>query len=249
MRLGQLTRQLEVEAKTIIKFLAKEGIEIENHPNTKLAEKDTELVLEKFKKEVIPEEEPEVQPIPVSEEVVEEEIESPVIEEEIISETISTPEEETTILEEETKLEVNEEKEAETTSTEDVKVEEPIKATTDVVPEMNSEEGIPEVKVLDEDTVNELVEQGEIQSDIEAEAAKTEEAGIIKAKLTKLEGLNVVGKIELPSDPRREKKEAARKEQELLIDEQKRRLKKLKKYLSRKRKKLDKKLRKKLKEN
>ena len=232
MRLGQLTRQLEVEAKTIIKFLAEEGIELENHPNTKLAEKDTELVLEKFKKEVIPEEEPEVHPIPIPEEVVEKEIETTTATEEITPEITQQekPEDtpspiseeivETPIIEEKIESEINEIQEVEEISTEEKQTEEPIKTPTETISETTTtEEEIPEVKVLDEDTVNELMEQGEIQSDIEAEAAKTEEAGIIKAKLTKLEGLNVVGKIELPSDPRREKKEAARKEQEQISAE------------------------------
>lgn len=74
-------------------------------------------------------------------------------------------------------------------------------------------------KTLTPDEVHDLVEKGEIQSAIEAEAAQLTENGKISAKLKKLEGLHVVGKIELPHDPRREKKEAQRKEKEQHLKE------------------------------
>lgn len=51
MRLGQLSRQLKIETKDIVKFLGKEKIEVEDNPNTKLDESQINLVEAHFQVE------------------------------------------------------------------------------------------------------------------------------------------------------------------------------------------------------
>lgn len=48
MRLSQLARQLEIDAEKIVKHFAKEGIEVENSPNTKLTEDQIAIATKKF---------------------------------------------------------------------------------------------------------------------------------------------------------------------------------------------------------
>lgn len=48
MRLGQLSRQLNLDTKDIVNFLAENNIEIKDHPNVKLDETAEQMVMEKF---------------------------------------------------------------------------------------------------------------------------------------------------------------------------------------------------------
>jgi hypothetical protein len=48
MRLGQLSRQLNLDTKDIVNFLAENNIEIKDHPNVKLDENAEQMVMEKF---------------------------------------------------------------------------------------------------------------------------------------------------------------------------------------------------------
>jgi len=194
MRLGQLTRQLEVETSQIIKFLSGKGIEIEDHPNTKIADDVLETLYEAFKS-----------PISITEivsDVVKEiEIVEPLIvaSSELVAEEIIA--EKTEVIEkiEEVTIDVPQEK---------INIEvEPIAEQLQMV-EAESIISLPQ------EEIQKLVESGEIQSEIEAEALGLDGNGIIKAKFQKLEGLSVKGKIELPIDSKREKKEQVRKEKE-----------------------------------
>ena len=55
MRLGQLARKLKVEPSTIVKFLAKNNIIIENAPNVKIEDDNLALTLTQFEvKEATP---------------------------------------------------------------------------------------------------------------------------------------------------------------------------------------------------
>ncbi|WP_421895354.1 hypothetical protein [Marinoscillum sp.] len=48
MRLGQLSRQLNLDTTDIVNFLAENNIEVKDHPNVKLDENAEQMVLEKF---------------------------------------------------------------------------------------------------------------------------------------------------------------------------------------------------------
>lgn len=199
MRLGQLTRQLNIDATQVVNFLKIDGIDIENHPNTKLGDEDVKKLFDKFKVEetekIIAEVTDVIDPIIVdsSESIIEE-----VIEQVSLTETDSEAVDEITI-EDTTEIEVPSKSE---TTDESLK--------TELSSSIILDEEV-EIITLPKEEVDKLIEAGEIVSDIEAEAATLSESETIKAKFTTLEGLNVKGKIDLPHDARRERKEAARK--------------------------------------
>jgi hypothetical protein len=197
MRLGQLIRHLDIESAQAVKFLAKQGIVIQDHPNTKLEEDQVEKLLANFKTSPVQNKENRADEIvfgpkdevSVADNEFDEFVETA---EEIVaqggigSDTVIEIEESITIAE----------------------------ITKSEVSEVSKEDFAEKVITLSQEEVEKLVTSGEILSEIEAEAASLGEEGLIKAKTVKLEGLSVKGKIELPHDPRREKKELARKAQE-----------------------------------
>jgi translation initiation factor IF-2 len=209
MRLGQLTRQLEVETSEVLKFLSKQGISVDDHPNTKLEDETIVLLLAQFEKPKLEIKSALESPIVIEQSIIStpqvvvmvEPIEAAVLQTEGIQESIN--------LEVENKQVIKQELSP---------IEEPIvKITTPVLAQnINVNSLDEEIKVisLSPEEVAKLVAAGEIESEIEAQALTLDGQGTIKAKLTKLEGLQVVGKIELPKDPRREKKEQERKAKE-----------------------------------
>ena len=226
MRLGQLTRQLDIETTKVVKFLATKGIEIEDHPNSKLSDEALELANEKFKPTPI---EIAVPKIETKIEVIEEEIAlsatTQITEEVTIKDEaqIEKPDEiqeiaPTGIRDQDTTEETTTQEAVSVETIEETKVLEFEKPTNTIFREEEPtssptlEEG-EKIITLAKEEVAKLIEAGEIVSEIEAEAATLDESGIIKAKLHKLEGLQVKGKIELPNDPRRAKKEEQRKAQ------------------------------------
>ena len=201
MRLGQLTRQLEIEAIQVINFFALEGMVVENHPNTKLSPEQVDRLITRFstkdieqnkKEEILVKKTPTETNIEVSITQTPKEQKEPITES--ISQQIRTAKTQSL---KETKQSLAQENE--------------VKAT--------AHEEQPEIITLPKEEVAKLLETGEIVSAIEAEAATLTEDQTIKAKFTTLEGLNVKGKIDLPRDPKREKKEAARKIQEEVLKE------------------------------
>ena len=228
MRLGQLTRKLDIETATAVKFLAKNGIELEDHPNTKLDENAMELLEAEFTKTTEPKiDESTNASVGKSFSIDPNEVELPIPESTPQSALIwqdpinEDPEEginSTTTPLKEAYQSIKEE----ILGVSKVISEEPIDIGQEMEVSPNQagnsaeklEAEIEKIITLPKEEVDKLVETGEIQSDIEAEAATLDEFGVIKAKTKKLEGLSVKGKIELPHDPRREKKELARKAQE-----------------------------------
>lgn len=225
MRLGQLTRKLDIETAVAVKFLAKKGFEIEDHPNTKLDEDAIDLLEAEFA--TVVETTNTNASIGKSFAIDPSEVELPLPE--------STPQsamlwqepidEDPEFSVDSSVMPLNEEQESimgEIQSVSQVISDEPIDIGQEMEVSPNQaansaeklEVEIEKIITLPKEEVQKLVESGEIQSEIEAEAATLDENGVIKAKTVKLEGLSVKGKIELPFDPRRAKKELARKEQE-----------------------------------
>lgn len=169
MRLGQLARRLEINAKEIVAYLESEhNVEITNHPNSKLPDEVLDAVLENFK------------PSPIEE--MNQALAIEKIEEDQVPEVLIV------------------------TPTEEEVIEE-------VTPAMNEVEVALE-KLETEPITNSTVEDN-------ADIAETEEEiiplnivdGIIKAPKIDLDGIKVVGKIDLP-EPKKiiEAKEEEEKE-------------------------------------
>lgn len=197
MRLGQLTRQLNIEANVAVKFLVANGFDIENHPNTKLEDDMIEKLFERFE--------------PVVKVETEMEGMAEIVKTEVVDFPVEVVEEDSTIdvLEEVTEVAIEDASEV-AANDNDVEVNDD---STDIEKDF-------EIVTLTKEEVEKLVEAGEIVSEIEAEAATLDEEGVIKAKFTTLEGLSVKGKIELPHDPRRAKKEEQQKIKEEFLKEQ-----------------------------
>ena len=139
MRLGQLSRQLEVSSDQIVRLLAKQFREVNNHPNIKLTEEELEFVVDHFR--------------PVVDETVE----------------VSEPHEELPVV---------------VTPEADTPTPEAPESTPEFVEELK-----PQVITLEEEFNSQ-------KEDLES----------FKAEKPNLEGLKVVGKIELPEPVVKEKK-------------------------------------------
>ena len=138
MRLGQLSRQLEISSEQIVKLISENFREVNNHPNIKISEEELAFLNERFA------------PEPVEPEAAAEEIEAIIVEE----------------------------------------VKEPVKEVeTSEVPEF-IEELRPQVISLEDEF-----------------HAQTEDLESYKAEKPHLEGLRVVGKIDLPEPIVKEKEE------------------------------------------
>lgn len=200
MRLGQLARKIDKDTSEIVKFLGKQEITIEDHLNTKIEDNHVELVLEAFK-------------LPEPEETVEEIVES--TEENTVEttgdKTTDTSSDEDTITEEEVTVEVFEMTEEEVIeSTEEkggvVVAQEDVDTRTLTVsdllketePETNEEKTIPETEEVEENEIVEFGREDQIPEDITAD--------LIKAPKVELQGIKVVGKIDLPEKTEKEKK-------------------------------------------
>lgn len=191
MRLGQLARKLNIETKQIVKFLEKESITIENHLNTKLDDNQIELVTNAFPPE------PEIEEVP---EVIEESItkeESTVAEQtEEVPEVDNESEED---IEEEITVEVyeipEEEYQKSLTETEDATQEAALTVT-----ELIEKEGIKEGEEPTEKDLHEFSREEAIPEDVNAPT--------IRAPKVELQGIKVVGKIELPEKEIIEEKKA-----------------------------------------
>lgn len=199
MRLGQLARKLDIETNDIVKYLKKQDIIIDNHLNTKLEDEQIELITKHFYipeevKEVVVVETPEVQPVVEEVEIQEEEI--------TIEEETEIPEAIEEIVEvEETVVETPEIISEEEIVVEQTPVSQPINLSgvltvMDLLEKAATEEPTPLVELSRDDKVPE-----------------DSNASIIRAPKIELQGFKVLGKIELPEDPRNKKKEEAKAEE------------------------------------
>lgn len=158
MRLGQLSRKLEVTPDKIVKVLADNFREVNNHPNIKITEEELAFLVVHFS------------PAIEKEEIIEEK--------EMVSETTETPAEESNT-------------EVSAAVAESV----PAKEVPEFIEELR-----PQVITLQEEF-----------------NAKKENLEAYKAEKVELEGLKVVGKIELPEPP--VKKEKPKEEEKEESDE------------------------------
>jgi hypothetical protein len=218
MRLNQLARQIGVEPKDILKVLKKHNIEISDHPNTKVEEDQIELVKSELEQPVeveVEEKKPErslvasIMDEKPSDEIEEKQvIEAPEIPSEpVLAESEpaapqETPNEIVAEVEEPQKVVSDEESE---------NTEEPVVATEETSVTSEGDKSI-EIQVTDTRKFREDLPSAE-------EIAATSN-DVIKAPKVKLQGTTVVGKIDLPEDPRRKAieeqraAEAAEKEEE-----------------------------------
>lgn len=175
MRLGQIARKVNVKPVEIRTFIQEQfNVELDNDPNVKIEDEHAAAIIEQFKvEEVIEEKTPEV------EEIVEE-------------------------------LEIDPSIDTDLESLKEV-VDEVVTEKKVVIPDLNSIEAEKE-EVLEEEPKLKQVEPKKVEIDYEAEEAPLDEGGnyeevpvdpdaeLISAKVEKLEGLKVVGKIELEDD-------------------------------------------------
>jgi len=175
MRLGQIARKVNVKPAEIRNFIKDQfDVELDKDPNVKIEDAHAEAIIENFKiEEVIEEKAPEVKQV---------------VEELEIDPTI------------ETDLESLKE------VVEGVVTEEEV-----VIPEIKAEEEEQE-EVAEAAPVEQTVDLKKVEIDYESEEAPLDEGGnfeevpvdpdaeLIAAKVEKLEGLKVVGKIELEDD-------------------------------------------------
>lgn len=90
MRLGQLSRKLEVDSSAIVELLKQNFREVNNHPNIKISKEELAFITNHFE----PTPEPEKEPQPVTEEIITEptvDIKEEPLEEEKETEIIETP--------------------------------------------------------------------------------------------------------------------------------------------------------------
>ncbi len=183
MRLGQLSRKLQIESKQIVKLLESKGFDIDQSPNTKLDDEMLKLVDQEFLVEK--------DPLDVQEEVVVDDIN---VEEVVVDEIkqVETSKE----------VEVN-------TETESSSDSEEISAPADLVEDESVIE-VDELKegVSSEDEGQSVLPEGQV--DVEALGAESDELdpdneysfvednGVIRAPKVTLEGIKVLGKIDLP---------------------------------------------------
>ena len=181
MRLGQLARKLDLETGEIIKFLKKKNIEIENHLNTKLEDETVDLVLKAF------------EPI---EEVVEAVSVEPI--EEVNNNLLTENTEEISVELEDSITPPVEKVPAEPIK--EVKEETPKKSiNTLTVSELIQKEGITDEKPQEiERKVVEFSREDKIPEDIDV--------AVIRAPKVELQGIKVLGKIELPEKIKKETK-------------------------------------------
>ncbi|UKN02301.1 hypothetical protein K6119_02050 [Paracrocinitomix mangrovi] len=176
MRLAQIARKVQEKPSDIRAFIKKKfDLELDNDPNVKLEDEQVDAILQEFAKE---EEEEVVVEAPKKETVVEIPID------ESVDIDIDSLKE---IAEEEVKDEVVEIPEVKET---------PVQEET--VAETTKEAAPKKVVSIDYDSEGKEVEEDNIGNFQEVEVDR--EAELISAKVEKLEGLKVVGKIELPED-------------------------------------------------
>lgn len=214
MRLRQLARKLGVHPEKILTLLADSGHELQNEANSKLTEEQVEIAETHFPPPVVEKEEAETEEIPVAEPAapmaVEEEtapvVEAPASEDDTATEE---PDEELVIEEKDPDLEHLE-----------VPFGPPSHATSQVSP---ADETEPVTEAAPEQPGKVVIQLEKPKPEVKVYNAIEEDEEFINAELIKtekpvLEGLKVVGKIDLPEPKKPEPKTEEEGETEASTD-------------------------------
>ncbi len=179
MRLGQLARKLDIETSEIIKYLGEKNIQVDNHLNTKLEDDTVTLVLNAFT--------PKEESKPVVKNI-----------EQVPQETVI--EEPTTIVEE-----VVVEKEDITPD--------PVEATEEVntaeTPTEKEAFTVSELRIKQETEEKENEERQIVELSREDKVPEDLNVAVIRAPKVELQGIKVLGKIELPEKVKKESKQTS----------------------------------------
>ncbi len=188
MRLAQIARKVGLTPIDVKRFLESEfDLTIGNEPNYKLDDNQISAVLEKFPIPVVKVETPKIKETPIEDST---ESDDDVQELEQIVEAVNEIEVPELAEEEEEVAAVAEE------STEENTAEESIVEETEVTQEVEAKEEEEEVAAV-EINYDEPAEEQDSEAGF-VEVAVDREAELIKAPTVKLDGLKVLGKIELP---------------------------------------------------
>jgi translation initiation factor IF-2 len=205
IRLGQASRKLNVGHNTILDFLAKKGFVVENNPNAKLTAEQFAMLSKEYASSasekleasgltigVKPVETPSAQPKPEVRKKVEEE--ERIMIKNLGSKEVVKPKEETKI----------EKVERETPKVEGLKVLGKVDLGTEKKAKEKEAEKKPAEKKEEIVVKKEEVKKVEKPLPVVEEKPVVEELELIKAKAEKLQGLNVLGRIELPADKKKD---------------------------------------------
>lgn len=223
IRLSQAARKLNVGKDTILEFLSKKGHEVENNPNAKLTPEQFALLSKEYASSAT--EKLEASGLTIGTKHVE----NPLVEAE--KEAKKQAEEEAGLLiknlvakeqpKKEKEKEQPKEKEKEEPKPEKVERERPVLDGIKVVGKIDLEKKEPAKKKKEEPKVEEkpVVEKKQPVVEEPKVEEKQPEQELIKARADNLKGLNILGKIELPTE---KKKESGAGDQKGRADGQKR---------------------------
>lgn len=195
VRLGQASRKLNVGHNTILEFLAKKGITVENNPNAKLSPEQFNMLAKEFASSAS--EKLEASHLTIG--IKPAEIQVPKAEPEIHRK--KTDEEESVLIKNLGSKDIVKPKEE--TKTEKVEVEKPKLEGIKVLGKIALEKEAPKKKEVEKPkTKEEPVVEKKPEPIIEpvVEEKQQVEQELIKAKADKLQGLKVVDKIQLPTE-------------------------------------------------
>jgi translation initiation factor IF-2 len=200
VRLGQASRKLNVGHNTILDFLAKKGVSVENNPNAKLTAEQFAMLAKEYASSAS--EKLEASGITIGTKPVENV--APKIEPEVHRKKVD--DEESVLIKNlgskdivKHKDEVKTEKvEAERPKLEGIKVLGKIDLKKDATPTTKTTKKAKEQKEEIAEPATKVVE--EKQAEVEPEVEKPAEQELIKAKADRLQGLKVLSKIELPTE-------------------------------------------------
>ncbi|MFM9839812.1 MAG: translation initiation factor IF-2 [Cyclobacteriaceae bacterium] len=207
VRLGQASRKLNVGHNTILDFLAKKGVSVENNPNAKLTAEQFAMLAKEYASSAS--EKLEASGITIGTKPVENV--APKVEPEVHRK--KADDEQSMLIKnlgskdivkhkEEVKVEKVEKVEAEKPKLEGIKVLGKIDLKKEPTPTAKGTKKVTKEKEV-EPTANVVEEKPEVEKPevkAEVEAEKPVEQELIKAKADRLQGLKVLSKIELPSE-------------------------------------------------
>lgn len=242
MRLGQVARKLNIGKDTIIDHLAKKGFEIDHSPNAKISSEQYELLAKEFADSLHEKEEAESLSIGLkhTENVVIEKLENKerinVDDDEFLiknisigQQTIDEPVVDEPIVKEEEKVEkpapvsTQQPDPAPTESTKLKGIKVVGKIDLSAIPKKEKEtEKVAKEEVAESQT-EEKKQAKESVAEAETPASDVIATEVIEAKADKLKGLKVVGKIELPKIPVKEKNKPVASSDEILAHRKKKR--------------------------
>lgn len=216
MRLGQLARHLRISQKEITDYLDSQSISIGEGSNAKIEAELEYQIINHFNPELLATTEEEQLPEAPSENL---EIESSK------PETLEEDKEEEVI-----ELEIEEEQEVINESSEEIPIQ------TDSQIEKSIDEVVPEDDNVAEESSSEPDEESEIGSLSYEDTSGEDNIEVIRVKKVKLEGIKVVGKIDLPEPKVKEPTETEDPESEVEDKKEDRPPRKSRQYHGKKRK-------------